>query len=135
MWLFTRRGFYSVSRLKSGQMQFRVRRRAHLEHLVQLIPGLLDTSHGKIIRSAKGDYPWRLLCSAGIANALVSALLAEITWEKVKPAIREFQGAGPYVDTLLPIWQLLLGIEDPGQGGCYGQAALRKRSKKKEMYV
>lgn len=118
MWLFTRYGFYSLS-FQKGQIVFRARVKQHLEKLLdrfkaevvaggRLMPGIV----GLVNR----DYAWRVTLPSGIAIAIVSAMVDEMTWSNFKDEVDRYQDrdaiGDAYYRTLHQVWSTMLQLQD-----------------------
>ena len=87
MWLFTRRGFYSIVASPDVPVcvQIRARDKVHLENLA--IPD------AKILETPTADYPFRVIVPHGYAVQLVTLLAQEIDYSNFKDVIDSQHGA------------------------------------------
>lgn len=84
MWLFTRRGFYSITRSQEepDKMQIRARERQDLEALM-FYTGL----EFPIIETPVADYRWRIIVRPMDAGCMVDAMVADIDYANFKAAV------------------------------------------------
>lgn len=124
MWLFTNRGFYSVVQDPSvpEMFQVRARRKADLEALDSLIPGL------EIVELPHRDYPCRIYVEREVWEGVVVELTRDIDYGNFKDSVTAKLGH-PYHDVLLRIWGVALGLSKlrKRQAGSYSLAATRER--------
>lgn len=101
MWLFTRRGFFSVVEAHDdpGSLQIRARDRSHLEGL-QL--------GAEIVHSTAADYPYRVILPRGVAVDVISALAQEIDYRNFKNVIDGEHGRRSwFAESCHEIWGVL----------------------------
>ena len=84
MWLFTRHGFYSITRSKQepDKLQVRARVRLDLENLKNLT-GLTEP----ILETTDSDYRWRMIVTPVDGEYLVSLLTHDIDYPNFKSSI------------------------------------------------
>lgn len=89
MWLFTRHGFYSITRCadEPDKLQIRSRTRAHLENLKLVF----DTNDGlpllgPIISTPAADYTWRIIADPDTVQIVLARLSDEIDYMNFKAA-------------------------------------------------
>lgn len=89
MWLFTRLGFYSITRAadEPEKLQIRARTRAHLENLKLAF----DTHDGMallgpIISTPAADYTWRIIADPDTVQIVLARLVDEIDYMNFKAA-------------------------------------------------
>lgn len=100
MWIFSRRGFYSVVEAADpGSIQIRARDREHLESL-QL--------GAEIVHLAGADYPYRVIVPKGVAVDVISALAQEIDYRNFKDTLdREHGRRSWFAASCHEIWGVL----------------------------
>lgn len=111
MWLFTRRGFYSIVEAPTdpGSTQIRARDREHLESL-----GL----EREIVHLAGADYPYRVVVPKNVAVDAISALAQEIDYRNFKDTIDREHGrrswfAASCHEVWGVLWDLALHLRAP----------------------
>lgn len=89
MWLFTRHGFYSITRseMEPTKLQIRARTRAHLENLKLLF----DTNDGMpllgpILSTPAADYAYRIIADTATVQVILARLCDELEYMNFKAA-------------------------------------------------
>lgn len=101
MWLFTRRGYFSVVEVPGdpGSIQIRARDRGHLESL---------RLGAEIVHTTSADYPYRAIVPKGVAVDLISALAQEIDYANFKDMVdREHGPRSWFAASCHEIWGVL----------------------------
>ena len=102
MWLFTKRGFYSIISKKESEWHVRARAREDLENL-NALAGTSYTVHC----SENADYRWRMVVSGEEARALIAKLAADIDYSNFKGVVGRTPGQQDKLDILHQIWGLM----------------------------
>ena len=82
MWLFTKRGFYSIVEKKPGEFHIRARARKDLENLKQLAE-----IKRRIVLTRNADYRYRLVVNKIEVLAALASLAADIDYSNFKDRI------------------------------------------------
>lgn len=119
MWLFTRSGFFSVTRTPDdNKMQIRARVKDHLLRLKSRL-GLRN----KVIHTNKADYLYRIIVSEGVWLKVAAQLsLDALDYSNFKKeAAAEFGINDPYVVALHNVWAQMarLELERPNEWSQY----------------
>lgn len=105
MWLFTRHGFYSVTRSinEPDKLQIRARAKADLERLAGFMvtrdqPVAQGTAKDlqKIIETRNADYRWRVIVTPDTWQIIAVELMADIVYHNFKNEIRDNQRHNDY---------------------------------------
>lgn len=103
MWLFTRHGFYSLTRSadEPGKLQVRARVRRDLENL-QSLTGLA----GSILETPVADYRWRWIVTPADAEAITCRLTHDITYSNFKSTVAKQPDQSTKLAGLHDIWEI-----------------------------
>ncbi len=103
MWLFTRHGFYSLTRSpkEPDKLQVRARLRRDLENL-QSFTGLA----GAIIETQSADYRWRWIVSPADAETITRCLTADISYSNFKGIVARQPDQAAKLSGLHEIWEI-----------------------------
>lgn len=106
MWLFTRHGFYSLTRSpdEPDKLQVRARLRRDLENL-QAFTGLSAT----ILETPSADYRWRWIVSPADAETITRCLTADITYSNFKGIVARQPDQTAKLTGLHDIWEIHRG--------------------------
>ena len=105
MWLFTRHGFYSVTRSvkEPDKLQIRARARGDLEKLEAFIAtreiptaDALAVDLSKIIETPNADYRYRVIVTPSAWHLISVELMADIVYHNFKNEIRDNQRHNDY---------------------------------------
>lgn len=101
MWLFTKRGFYSIvgDKLKEGHWQIRARALKDMRNLVDIVK-----YQGEIIRTPKADYLYRIVVDANQLMIIMTTLSQDINYTNFKDEIKHTPDQKDKLDILHPIW-------------------------------
>lgn len=110
MWVATPRGFYSAvaHRDKPDTMLIRARSRLDLANLQDLAE-IHHQPLGRIAKTMKADYPWRLTCSRLVWQVLIMVMADEIDYTNFKTKVAETNE--DRADTYHRVWATLMAIE------------------------
>lgn len=100
MWIFTKHGFYSVTKnpVRKHLMQVRARCRQDLQNLKTRF-GLT----GEIMETPQADYRWRLLCRPATWHALAEELAKDVDYGNFKASVGHDQHDKP----LMKVWSAM----------------------------
>jgi hypothetical protein len=100
MWIFSKHGFYSVTRSRTvkGFMQVRARCRGDLENLKREF-----ALTGQIIETPEADYRWRIMCRPTTWEMLALKLAQDVDYSNFKASVGDDQHDKP----LMRIWQAM----------------------------
>jgi len=86
MWLFTRHGFYSItrSRTEPDKTQIRARTRRDLENL-QTLTG----NPAPILKTLNADYRWRIIITPSESERIVTLLTRDIDYPNFKASVAQ----------------------------------------------
>lgn len=103
MWLFTRHGFYSLTRStdETDKLQVRARVRRDLENL-QTVTGLT----GPILETPTADYRWRWIVTPAEAEVITKRLTQEITYFNFKSTVAQQSDQSAKLTGLHDIWHI-----------------------------
>lgn len=103
MWLFTRHGFFSITRSQQepDKLQVRARVRRDLENL-QTLTGL----SGGILETPTADYRWRVIVTPEQAEPIVQQLAKDITYANFKSSVAARPDQTSRSDDLHEIWDI-----------------------------
>ena len=103
MWLFTRHGFYSLTRSKQEphKLQVRARVRLDLENL-QTLTGLTEP----ILETTDSDYRWRMIVTPVDGEYLVSLLTHDIDYTNFKGVVAKQPDQSAKLTGLHAIWEI-----------------------------
>ncbi len=89
MWLFTKVGFFSVtrSRYNDEELQIRARVKEDLENLKRYLPSL-----GSIVEMEDADYRYRIYVSVGDFKKVVDKIIDDIDYDNFKNKVAKEQG-------------------------------------------
>jgi hypothetical protein len=102
--MMTAIGFFSIVEKPTGTICVRARTKGDLKAFVELIPGC-----GKMIRTPKADYPWRVLMPRSDFDREFYRLAGTINYDNFKSRVAE---TNPERAMLYgPVWSHLMQIE------------------------
>ena len=103
MWLFTRHGFYSLTRSvdQPEKLQVRARVRRDLENL-QSFTGL----NGPILETPNADYRWRWIVTPADAEVITRCLTHDITYSNFKSTVAKQPDQSAKLSGLHDIWEI-----------------------------
>jgi hypothetical protein len=103
MWLFTRHGFYSLTRStdEPDKLQVRARVRRDLENL-QGFTGLTGT----ILETPTADYRWRWIVTPVEAEVITSHLTQDIAYSNFKSTVAQQPDQSTKLTGLHDIWEI-----------------------------
>lgn len=103
MWLFTRHGFFSLTRSteEPDKLQVRARVRCDLENL-QSFTGLA----GPILETPTADYRWRWIVTPADAETITRCLTADISYSNFKAAVAHQPDQAAKTSGLHDIWEI-----------------------------
>jgi hypothetical protein len=103
MWLFTRHGFYSLTRSTNepNKLQVRARVRLDLENL-QALTGL----NGDILETPHADYRWRWIVTPLQAKVITVRLTDDIDYTNLKGAVARQPDQSAKNTGLHDIWSI-----------------------------
>ena len=101
MWLFTKRGFYSVVRKSDKEWHVRARAKRDLENLVMLVGG-----RNKVHTSPDADYRYRIVCDGATAKKMIACLAEDIDYSNFKGMV----GATPDQADKMPAYHEIWGV-------------------------
>lgn len=109
MWLFTRHGFYSITRSldEPTKLQIRARVRGDLENL-QAFTGV----PGPILETPTADYRWRWIVTPAEAKVITVRLTQDIIYSNFKSAIARQPDQSAKLPALHDIWTLHHGWQN-----------------------
>jgi hypothetical protein len=109
MWLFTRHGFYSLTRStdEPEKLQVRARVRRDLENL-QSFTGLA----GAILETPAADYRWRWIVTPADAETITHCLTDDITYSNFKSTVAQQPDQAAKLSGLHDIWAIHQGWQD-----------------------
>jgi hypothetical protein len=113
MWLFSRHGFFSVTKstVEEGRLQIRARSLHDLQTLNE-VHGI-----GTLIVETPppADYRWRIVVRPEVVVAIMAAEVGMIDYHNFKQAVHDTPGqedkAGPY----MRVWAAMLGIQNAAE--------------------
>ena len=101
MWIFTRYGFFSVSRHNRQTLAVRARARKHLVLLQNRLPFLKSYP---ILENTKTDYRYRILVPRNVWVDAMTTLTVEQHWPNVKDECSRFQNDETYTRVMAEVW-------------------------------
>ncbi len=103
MWLFTRHGFYSLTRStdEPDKLQVRARVRRDLEN-IQSFTGLT----GPILETPVADYRWRWIVTPADAEVVTRCLTHDITYSNFKSTVAQQPDQSGKLRGLHDIWAI-----------------------------
>lgn len=103
MWLFTRHGFYSLTRStdEPDKLQVRARVRRDLENL-QTLTGLTSP----ILETPTADYHWRWIVTPTEAEVITRCLTHDITYSNFKSTVARQPDQATKLTGLHDIWEI-----------------------------
>ncbi|MFH1499879.1 MAG: hypothetical protein ABII82_18870 [Verrucomicrobiota bacterium] len=103
MWLFTRHGFFSLTRStdEPDKLQVRARVRHDLENL-QSFTGLT----GPTLETTAADYRWRWIVTPADAETITRCLTADITYSNFKGTVARQPDQSAKLAGLHDIWAI-----------------------------
>jgi hypothetical protein len=103
MWLFTRYGFYSITRSPDDpdKLQVRARVRRDLENL-QGVTALV----GPILETPAADYRWRWIVTPSDAETITRCLTADISYSNFKEAVAREPDQAAKLRGLHDVWEI-----------------------------
>ncbi len=103
MWLFTRHGFYSLTRSTNepDKLQVRARVRRDLENL----QALTDLT-GPILEIPTADYRWRWIVTPTEAEQITRCLTQDITYSNFKSTVAQQSDQSAKLTGLHDIWEI-----------------------------
>ena len=106
MWIFTETGFVSAVRKHDNPevITVRARDRESLEPLAQ-------RAGVDIVRSPKGDYPYRAFVEPAVFTAWVSDVASDISYGNFKSQVLHTRGSH-FTHALHDVWAAMLSVED-----------------------
>ena len=104
MWLFTKRGFYSI--IRKSEWHVRARVKADLEGLNRLV-GADHTIH----TTPDADYRFRVVCRGEDARKMIEALAADIDYSNFKARICSTPEQADKLAMYHEIWQMLYNYQ------------------------
>jgi len=116
MWLFTRHGFYSVTRSinEPDKLQIRARAKGDLERLAGFMvtrdqPVAQGTAKDlqKIIETPDADYRWRVIVTPDTWQIIAVELMADIVYHNFKNEIRDNQRHNDYTR----VWGIMNSVQ------------------------
>lgn len=106
MWIFTKRGFYSIVQKRDGEFHIRARIKRDLENLKNLAQ-----LKQKLITTKDADYRYRLVVGAEEVARVMERLGADIDYSNFKSKIasdpEQREKLGAYHD----IWSAMYGVQ------------------------
>ena len=106
MWLFTKRGFYSIIRKSDGEWHVRARVKEDLESLNRLV-GAGHTIH----TTPDADYRYRIVCRGEDARKMIEVLAADIDYSNFKARICSTPDQADRLAMYNEIWGMLYGFQ------------------------
>lgn len=107
MWLFTKRGFYSI--ISKGEDEWHVRARAEKD--LEALNEVAGTDY-KIHRSEDADYRWRMVIPGAEAKKLIAALAEDIDYSNFKGVIAKTPAQRDKLDILHRIWAEMYAYQE-----------------------
>lgn len=109
MWIFTKYGFYSVTKspVEKGKMQIRARTREDLENIQIFFQDKLRTGAPVIIETNSADYRWRVVVSRSDWVKLAAELARDVEYENFKNTIADRRRH----DLYLRVWGVMRGLQ------------------------
>ncbi len=103
MWLFTRHGFYSLTRSADEPEKFQVRARVRsdLENLQSFV-GLI----GAVLETPTADYQWRWIITPSEAETITRCLTDDITYSNFKATVARQPDQALKLAGLHDIWTI-----------------------------
>lgn len=111
MWLFTKRGFYSIVRKSDDEWHVRARAKKDLENLLALV----GAKH-KVHRSVDADYRWRIVCGTADARQMIARLSEDIDYSNFKGKIAATPDQADKLRAYHDIWGIMYDYQC-GQNG------------------
>jgi hypothetical protein len=106
MWLFTKRGFYSIVQKKGGEFHIRARMKQDLENLKDLAE-----IKRQVILTRDADYRYRLVVNQVEVVAALMALAQDIDYSNFKNCIAADSYQRKKLPALHEIWGLMAGLQ------------------------
>lgn len=127
MWLFTKRGFYSIveDSLKIGSWQVRARVKVDLENLIQVIG-----YGGQLITTPRADYRYRIVIDAHQLIKIMTTMAKDINYTNFKNECAKRVDQDHNYDALHEIWGVMYSVQFANLPKVSGK---RKKSKGKEV--
>jgi hypothetical protein len=116
MWLFTQRGFFSLTRSSDDpkKMQLRARSRTDLEEAMRT--AAIPAKDWSIIATPIADYPYRIILTPAQAKKVTAALTAEIDYSNFKGRVQTIDTQRDKMPALHDIWQIMRDWQEGGEG-------------------
>ena len=108
MWLFTKRGFYSIveDKLKIGSWQVRARVKVDLENLIKVIG-----YEGKLITTPNADYRYRIVIDAVQLIKIMTTMAKDVNYTNFKNECAKRPDQDHNHDALHKIWSVMYGVQ------------------------
>lgn len=114
MWLFTRHGFYSItrSRVEPDKVQIKARCKRHLQNLQAhfTIDGV--SLLGEILETQGTDYRWQIIADPDTAQIVLARLAEEIDYPNLKDECHKtLPHDNPYIESLDRAWSTMYQLQ------------------------
>lgn len=109
MWLFTKRGFYSIveDKLKAGHWQVRGRVKKDMENLVK------TTGYsGPIITTPNADYLYRIVITASELMNIMVTCAKDINYTNFKNECASRRDQDHNYDALHEVWRIMFNVQN-----------------------
>jgi len=108
MWIFSKRGFYSIveDKLLPNKWQVRARTRVDLENLINA-----NNLQVKLIETPHADYRFRIVVDATQFVSIMSGFAKDVTYTNFKDAVKHVKGQQDKLDILHQIWVLMWKLQ------------------------
>jgi hypothetical protein len=112
MWLFTKRGFFSIVEKQAGEFHIRARIKGDLESLKEFAG-----SKAKLFTSKDADYRYRLVVTREEAMAIIARLAEDIDYSNFKNRIASDPDQREKLGAYHEVWGTMYGVQRRSENG------------------